>query len=244
MELEAGGRKVATYVVAEPRPYLHPIRTLGGTVISDIEPEDHVWHMGLSLAVQDVNRTNLWGGRTYVRDKGYTWLDDHGTITHEGFDRADPDHVVQRLVWRDKDGAPLLRERREITATLVDDTTWALDFAWELTAPERVVIGSPTTNGREWGAGYGGCFLRIAPGPAPTVSSGRLTGEEAVNGGTDPELIWQTDRYRLVFTGGPRWFVRVSAYPGVCAAWAFDEVMVIEAGDTFSDRLRIAVSDL
>ena len=80
-----GGTEVAEYVLDPaldarhgPRPYLHPVRTLGGTVVTDALPADHVWHLGASLAVQDVNGSNLWGGRTYVRDVGYTWRDDHG----------------------------------------------------------------------------------------------------------------------------------------------------------------------
>ncbi|WP_246001424.1 PmoA family protein [Allorhizocola rhizosphaerae] len=244
MELEVNGRSVATYVVEEPRPYLHPMRTLGGVVVTDVEPEDHKWHMGLSLAVQDVNGTNLWGGRTYVRGQGYTWLDDHGTMTHEGFDHADAGRIVQRLTWRDKDGKPLLHELRTITASAVDSASWALELKWALTAPERVVFGSPTTNGREWGAGYGGCFLRIAPGPSPVVTAGSLTGEDEVNGSDDPSLEWRSPEFRLHMTSGPRWFVRTSMYPGVCAAWAFDQVMVIEAGDTWEGAFRLVVSDV
>src|SRR5688500_9648779 len=217
MQIAAGGVPVAEYVLApaldptlSPRPYLHPVRTLGGVVITDAEPEDHRWHLGLSLAMQDVNGTNLWGGRTYVRDQGYTWLDDHGAITHEGFDHADPGRVVQRLAWRDRDGKPLLHELRTLHATPVDALSWALELSWALTAPEKVTIGSPTTNGREWGAGYGGCFLRIAPEPSPVVTAGSLTGEDEVNGSDHPELEWRSPSFRLHMTSGPRWFVRTS----------------------------------
>src|SRR5688572_20752732 len=115
VELSVAGRVVAEYAVQpdldptlSPRPYLHPVRTLGGVTVTDVLPEDHRWHLGVSLAVQDVSGTNLWGGRTYVRDAGYTWLDDHGRIVHdEWLERAD-DRLVERLRWLDRAGETLL----------------------------------------------------------------------------------------------------------------------------------------
>lgn len=243
--LKVSGRTVATYVLATSRPYLHPIRTLGGQVISDAAPEDHPWHLGLSLAVQDVNGTNLWGGRTYVRDQGYTWLEDHGRITHEGYDNLAEDRVAQRLAWRDPVGTVLLRERRTMTASQVDSLSWRLALAWELTAPEKVVLGSPTTNGREIGAGYGGCFLRLAPDPAPQVSAGPLRGEAEVNGCDLPQIAWHATGYLIrAQTDVGRWFVRTGIYPGICAAWAFAEPRVIEAGRTWAGQVSLIISDL
>lgn len=241
--LRVDGLEVATYVVAAPRPYLHPIKTLGGKVITDAEPEDHKWHMGLSLAVQDVNGTNLWGGRTYVRGKGYTWLDDHGTITHEDFDELSESIVVQRLAWRDRSGAVLLDEVRTIEATLSGRGAWSLALSWDLTADRRVTLGSPTTNGREYGAGYGGCFLRLAEAPE-SVSAGPLLGEEEVNGCDEPEIHWRARDYSLRVVGAERWFVRTSMYPGICDAWAFEKVRVIEAGETWSSSFHLLIADL
>jgi hypothetical protein len=242
--LKVASRTVARYVLGETRPYLHPIQTLNGVVISDCEPEDHTWHLGLSLAMQDVNGTNLWGGRTYVRGQGYSWLDDHGRITHEGFDEQEADRLVQRLAWRDRGGGVLLTERRTIEASPVDDLSWRLVLGWELTAPEKVVMGSPTTNGREYGAGYGGCFLRLAADPSPLVQAGPLRGEEEVNGCDKPEVYWRSPGFAVTCRGAQRWFVRTGIYPGVCAAWAFEEVKVIDAGQTWSGRFEMKISDL
>ena len=82
------GREVASYQdgsrirpSSSPRPYLHPVRTLAGTVVTDHQPADHVWHLGVGVALQDVNGINFWGGRTYTRDAGrYVWRPDHGTV--------------------------------------------------------------------------------------------------------------------------------------------------------------------
>ncbi len=53
-------------------------------MVTDAHPADHDWHLGIGVAVQDVDGWNLWGGRTYVRDQGYQWLGDHGRIDHVG----------------------------------------------------------------------------------------------------------------------------------------------------------------
>jgi Methane oxygenase PmoA len=63
-----------------PRPYLHPVRTLGGTVVTDAMCFDHPWHLGASVTLSDVGGVNFWGGRTYVDGEGYVWLDDHGRV--------------------------------------------------------------------------------------------------------------------------------------------------------------------
>ena len=64
--------------VHAPRPYLHPVRTLGGHPLTEVNPVDHRHHYGLSLSVAQVNGTSHWGGRTYVRGQGPTLLTNHG----------------------------------------------------------------------------------------------------------------------------------------------------------------------
>ncbi|MBB5870299.1 hypothetical protein F4553_003678 [Allocatelliglobosispora scoriae] len=251
MNLKVGGVTVADYVIEpdldatlSPRPYLHPVRTLSGVVVTDTLPEDHLWHLGLSLAMQDVNGNNLWGGRTYVRGQGYTWLDDHGRITHEGFDSVADDRLVQRLAWRGHDGGVLLHERRELVATLVGESAWRLDLSWDLAASERVTLGSPATNGRPDGAGYGGCFLRFAPIRGVRVTAGELVGEEEVNGCAEDAVEWAAPDYTVTMTGAERWFVRTGIYPGVCAAWAFEQVRVIEPGTSWSGSFTATFEDV
>jgi Methane oxygenase PmoA len=95
MGLRVGGVEVATYVAdpdldirLAPRPYLHPVRTLGGTTVTDALCFDHPWHLGASVTLSDVGGVNFWGGRTYVRGEGYVWLDDHGRIKHQDQDQG------------------------------------------------------------------------------------------------------------------------------------------------------------
>jgi hypothetical protein len=261
VELRLGGRAVARYVVRPdldptqaPRPYLHPVRTLDGVVVTDTEPADHRWHLGASLAVPDVSGANLWGGRTYVRGAGYTWRGDHGRIEHVDFVTLADDQLTERLHWYDRAGRTLLSEERRLRARLLPGrpAAWVLDIGYRLTAPadRDTTLGSPATSGRPGGTGYGGFFWRAAPGAeAPRVFTPTATGERAANGSTEPWLALTSrppDPYTLIFTGlaaGNHWFVRATQYPGVCAALAFEKPRVIEAGTTMSGHHAVVVAD-
>src|SRR5436305_14481203 len=109
-----------------PRPYLHPVRTLAGTPVTDALPADHPWHLGISVALQDVDGWNFWGGPTYVRGQGYLWRDNHGRVEHAGFSAIDDAGFVERLRWVASSGELLLTEHRRARARRRDDG-WALE---------------------------------------------------------------------------------------------------------------------
>ncbi|QSB15772.1 PmoA family protein [Natronosporangium hydrolyticum] len=261
VRLRLRDRVVAEYQLAPaldptlaPRPFLHPVRTLRGTVVTDALPDDHRWHLGASLTVADVAGNNLWGGRTYLRDTGYTWLADHGSIQHREFLTERDDHLVARLQWLGHDGDLLLDEQRELRARLVPGhpDAWALEVSYTLTAPagREITLGSPATNGRPGPCGYGGFFWRAAAGDAPPeVFSAAAAGEAAVNGSTADWVGLRSagpDPYTLIFAGlgpGDHWFVRAAGYPGVCAAFAFRHPRTIPAGGTLRGRHTVVVAD-
>src|SRR4029077_20833670 len=160
-ELRIGQTPVATYdygsdtsPTSSPHPFLHPVRTLGGFQVTDAHPADHDWHVGIGVAVQDVNGWNLWGGRTYVRDAGYQWLGDHGRIDHVRWNVRGPGQAVEELAWVDGRGGELLRERRELrwgpAAGESPNTirAWVLELTFTLSIPagadfDTVRLGSP-----------------------------------------------------------------------------------------------------
>ncbi|GAA3921613.1 PmoA family protein [Actinoplanes auranticolor] len=254
MRLAVGDVDVAEYVTEPevdplngPRPYLHPVRTLAGVPVTDVLPEDHRWHLGVSVAMQDVNGVNLWGGRTYVRDQGYTWLDDHGRIIHAQWLAQAAGGFSERLRWLGTQDETLLTETRTVAARAVP-LGWELSFSYALSAAGSVTLGSPATNGRPGGAGYGGFFWRAAPGPATAFTASR-DGEEAVNGSDEPWVaITGPGPYTLVFRGlrgDDRWFVRTGAggYNGVCAALAFDKTIAVTPGAPVERDLTVLVAD-
>jgi hypothetical protein len=237
--------------VLAPRPHLHPVRTLGGIPVTDAQPSDHPWHLGLSVAVQDVDGWNLWGGPTYLRDRGYTARPDHGRIEHTGFADLRPDGFVERLRWLAPSGEPLLVEERVVHGRLVEHG-WELRIGTALTnATDRALrLGSPATHGRV-GAGYGGLFWRLPPPRNPWVRTADAEGEEAVHGATAPWIAW-TDRaapFTLVLTGGDRatradpWFVRVADYPGIGSQLAADSPLLLPPADTVTRGLRALLAD-
>ncbi len=84
---EVAGVEVARYLdgrgtipTSSPRPFLHPVRTLAGVALTARHPADHDWHLGVGVAIPDVNGTSFWGGGTYVHGEGYVLLDNHGEI--------------------------------------------------------------------------------------------------------------------------------------------------------------------
>ncbi len=234
--LRLDGRPVAEYAdgrdldpTLAPRPHLHPVLTLGGTPVSDAQPPDHRWHLGLSVALQDVEGWNFWGGPTYLRGQGYIWRDDHGRIEHMTFTALGDDGFAERLRWLTPQGESLIAEQRLVRGRLVEHG-WELEIVSTLTNTARrpLRLGSPATNGRD-GAGYGGLFWRLpraadrsrpggsraegsrtagsCPGESqstaarePHVRTRSAEGERAVHGSVAPWLAWTDHAFTLVLS--------------------------------------------
>ncbi|MEU9307756.1 PmoA family protein [Streptomyces sp. NPDC048256] len=255
--LRVAGRPVARYVTRpelparlSPRPYLHPVTTLAGTAVTELSPADHTHHLGVGVAVPDVEGHNFWGGRTYVRDRGPTELDNHGAQRHGSFQLRDPDGFVEELRWV-ASGTELLRERRTVAATELTDTAWALDFTFSLTnvTSGPLSIGSPATNGRP-GAAYGGFFWRARKeDAAPEVFTAGAEGEASVHGARADWLALAGAGWTLVFAGATAatrrdpWFVRTGEYPGVGSSLASEERLRIPPGETAVRRIVTVVAD-
>ncbi|MFJ7152974.1 PmoA family protein [Streptomyces sp. NPDC100445] len=255
--LRVAGRPVGRYVTRpelparlSPRPYLHPVTTLAGTVVTELSPADHAHHLGVGVAVPDVEGHNFWGGRTFVRGRGPAELDDHGAQRHTGFQLRDPDGFMAELRWTAA-GRELLRERRTVAVTGLTATAWALDLTFSLTnvTPGPLSIGSPATNGRP-GAAYGGFFWR-APREreAPRVFTAGREGETRVHGTRADWLALAGTDWTLVFAGATGetrrdpWFVRAAEYPGVGSSLAHAERLAVAPGGTVVRRIVTVVAD-
>jgi hypothetical protein len=147
-----------------PRPYFHPLRTLGGDLVTLYRPHDHVWHKGIAWSLPNVGPANFWGGPTYRRGHGYVQLDNDGAMRHRSFDRLECSteavRVAHDLDWVTQQGEIWFAERRAFTVGVTGDA-WTLAFDTRFTnvSDREIAIGSPTTEGRE-DAGYGGLFWR------------------------------------------------------------------------------------
>jgi predicted dehydrogenase len=256
------GRRIAP--TSSSRPYLHPVRTLAGTVVTDHLPEDHVWHLGAGVAVQDVDGVNFWGGRTYTRDAGaYVWRNDHGRIVTVAADR-DGNVRTETLQWLRPDGTPLLNEQRAWSWAAVGSSAWrlTLDFTLTPNGPDPVTLGSPGSNGRPQG-GYGGFFWRLPAVDGPRVWTASAEGEESLHGAVPsaaaPWLAWSGTfrqgepdggRATLVFLPRPGpeqpgdpWFVRVAGYPGVGLSLAWEQPAVASHANPLHRTVTVLVAD-
>ncbi|WP_119731690.1 DUF6807 family protein [Thermomonospora amylolytica] len=247
----AGPQQVATYVqrgdlqaTDAPRPHLHPVRTLGGTVVTEVQPDDHVHHFGAGVAISDVNGVNFWGGSTYVPGVGPRILPNHGRQRRRSLRPVDGG-FAERLDWIGPDGTVLAAEDRTLVARALPGA-WALDFAFTLhnRTGEPLSIQSSACKGRA-GAGYGGFFWR-APrdSTGPAVFTAEASGEQAVHGSRTPWLALTCDDWSLLFVqtrGLDPWFVRVAEYPGVGPALAWDTPLSVP--DRLDRAITVVVAD-
>jgi hypothetical protein len=240
-----------------PRPYLHPVRTLAGELVTDSRPEDHPWHKGISWSLPNVGPENFWGGPTYRRGDGYIQLGNNGAMRHDGFDvlaaSGATAELAERLTWVTAAGETLFTERRRITAGVrPEGSAWALGFATTMrnVSGRPVGIGSPTTEGRE-NAGYGGLFWR---GPAGFAGGRVLTpagaGGDEVMGWRGPRLAFATPAATLIFRDSPgnpgapcQWFVRSTPYACLCPAPFFSSVVPVPAAAELTLSYEIVVAD-
>ena len=245
-----------TIPTSTPRPYLHPVRTRAGVVVSAHHPADHDWHNGVGMAIPDVNGTHFWGGRTYVQGQGYGWLGNHGVIIGEP-PQLDGGAFTQELTWLAHDGSVALREQRSIGWTAIDQHSWRLMFESRLRADAEAQLNSPGSRGRI-GGGYGGFFWRFPACDNVEVFTAEARGEDEVQGSLGPWLAWSANfaagpgisgPATVVITAsdaaeaGEPWFVRVREYPAVGSALAWDRPASLAAGGVLRRRFDVAVAD-
>jgi Family of unknown function (DUF6807) len=232
-----------------PRPYFHPVRTLSGRTLTEHQPSDHPWHLGLAYSWPVIDRWNLWGGPTYVRDHGYTELENWGQIVHVRWDGLDED-----LEWLGGEGERIAIEHRSISPPAVDQPAggWWLDLRSDVRNVSRhpLRIGSPTTEGRP-NAGYAGLAWRgVAElGQAEVSLEGRPADGDPMG-----------DRSRWISLAGAgvtvaliehpgnlgvpnRWFVRTEPFVLVTSSPVFAEPRLLQPGEALRLRHRLLVAD-
>jgi hypothetical protein len=233
-----------------PKPYLHPVRTLAGDVVTGYRPHDHRWHKGVQMTASWLSGENFWGGGTYLRGRGYVDLPNLGTMRSLDLSAAVVDGrvtVAEALAWHTMSGERWIDERRTLTVRELTADSWTLEFATSLTNVRgaELSFGSPGTQGREL-AGYSGLFWR---GPRA------FTGGEVIGPATGEPGEWlafvgahdEVDRSStLLFLDDPdvpgRWFVRSEPIPAVNPSLAFDKELVLAPEEILTRRHRIVVA--
>lgn len=247
-----------------PKPYFHPIYTLGGNLVTNFRPHDHVWHKGLCMTITHLSGQNFWGGPTYVHGEGYVQQHNNGRMQHAAWETIECTeegaHFQERLTWITLAGETWVDETRHFAVHDInaDAGYWSLDVQIKLTnrAGQPLEIGSPTTQGRPL-AGYGGLFWR---GPrsfrgGQIVSAVGVEGE-GMMGQAAPWLAFRGKHdgngatSTLAFLDYPqnlrypnKWFVRSDPFACASFAFMFDEVYNWQAEETLDLHYRIVIAD-
>lgn len=256
---EVGGVEILRYVyrpdapVAEsPKPYLHPLRTLSGQVVTAYRPHDHRWHKGIQMTVSHLSGENFWGGPTY-KDGEYLDLPNNGTMRHREFESVEPDRFVERLSWHTQPGEHWVDEVRAIGVADIQPDSWTLSFTTTIrnVHQDMLRIGSPTTHGRPM-AGYCGFFWR---GPR-SFTDGQVMAEQQEPGDDmmGKRSSWlayighhdETDHTStLIFQAEPgtHWFVRTTPFPAVNPSLAFHEELALPPGHALTAAYRVTIAE-
>jgi len=241
-----------------PRPYLHPVRSLGGATVTEAGPADHPHHLGLSVAFSDVNGTNFWGGSTFTATSGPVLLANHGTQVPQGWHTSAGTGMAGEsgaVLWKSESGDELAVEQRHIQQFAHPEPgSWSLSLSSVIRPAAhvgRLAVSSSAVKGRA-GAGYGGIFWRFPCGSDdPVVLSDAGSGADAAHGSRSP---WLSVTMRL--QGGPvsvvlgqdaghqlPWFIRAKGYLGAGPAAAWSESTHVDPGTPLRLGLHAVIHD-
>jgi len=164
----------------EGKPYVHPLSTTSGEILSGLRPEDHPWHRGLWFSWKYINGVNYWEeDRTTGRSEGQTLL-----LSTERIDLSNGlVQIDMQLAYAPADsGASVLEEQRTLVFHPPENSdTYYIDWSTTFTALDKDVLLNRTPipgeeNGKIWG-GYAGYSLRMnkeVAGGSFTNSKGQI----------------------------------------------------------------------
>ena len=271
LDVSLNGRSLFSYVYHSkalreegPKPYFHPLRTLGGETVTLLRPHDHPWHCGLSMTCTSVSGDNFWGGYSWVAGHGYKRVPNYGIQRHLGWQSVqcedDHIHIAENIAWESIRDEVVLAETREIEVFVPQPEAdfWVLQLGFSLknVSGRDLVFSSPTVEGRPM-AGYGGLFWR---GPRSfndgvVLASDNRVGPELMSqrspwlayvGRHDHSLAYST----VIIADRPnnvryptQWFVRNTPFACASAAFMFDEAYTLPAEETLSLQYCVFIAD-
>ncbi|MDP6545417.1 MAG: PmoA family protein [Phycisphaerae bacterium] len=161
------GKKVIWQLNHDPKidkPYIHPLATIDGSVLTWNRPGDHVWHRALWFSWKMINGLNYWEenrktclsqGRTEIKSTKATLAKDHSA------------KIEIVLSYHPPDKPEILAEKRTIVFSApAAKGLYTIDWTSEFTATgaDAVLDRTPIKGekgGKGWG-GYAGLSIRMA----------------------------------------------------------------------------------
>jgi len=143
----------------EHKPYFHPLATADGSVLTQAQPADHVWHYGLWFCFKKINGVNFWeedqktglsDGHTQVLKIDAQTLDDFSASIDLEIDYTIPKTA---MIPAQK----LIKERRNVTVSAPDEAgNYHLDFHHHFRALNDVTLDRTPLEHQPEGKSYGG----------------------------------------------------------------------------------------
>ncbi|MBK1875304.1 DUF6807 family protein [Pelagicoccus mobilis] len=148
---------------AEGKPYIHPLSTVDGSVLTELRPEDHPWHRALWFSWKFINGVNYWEeNRQTGQSEGKTEIRKIELFPREDFS-AD---IVSTIVYQEPGFGDVLTESRTVTISPPDELgNYQIDWKSHFKALTDITLDRTPLehepNGKSWG-GYAGLSLRMA----------------------------------------------------------------------------------
>jgi hypothetical protein len=252
LELRNGGRTVwrACFDPKDPKPFVHPLATVDGEVLTAFRPADHVWHHGLWFSWKYINGLNYWEENPKTgQSQGRTELTAADAAARPDYSAT----LTQQLSYHPPGKPALMTERRTLVFGKPDASGgYAIDWTGEFAVgAEPVVLDRtppPTQGGPGWG-GYAGLSLRFPPGIKGwsfTTSEGIATAAEG-HGKPAKWVDFSSPAAGVTIIdlpANPRhpapWYLSDSL-PFFGPSPLFSEPMKLAAGERFTLRYRVVV---
>lgn len=148
----------------EGKPYIHPLASANGKILSGLRPDDHPWHRALWFSWKFINGVNYWeeDRKSGKSDGRTTLLDTRRTELPSGAVRVEMELTYAPAATGDQ----VLDESRTLEIHPLDaEGAYRIDWSSQFRALEHDVIldrtpipGEP--GGKDWG-GYAGYSLRM-----------------------------------------------------------------------------------
>lgn len=176
-DIDLDGKPFTTFHsgVAEGRPYLAPLRSASGKIITrrfpmetiEGESRDHLHHRGLWFSYDDVNGVKFWENDPSYKDP------QTGRIVATKAEWRPASKTLETVFnWNDHSGKTVLVEHR-MMAFRSSPTLRIIDFDITLTAPEKVVFGDTKE---------GAFAIRLADALTEKSGSGKMVNAEGKQG--------------------------------------------------------------
>ncbi len=254
-----GGKIVWELVAdkAQDKPYIHPLATVDGDVITALRPEDHLWHRGLWFAWKYIDGVNYWEEeKATLLSKGRSRVTSFNCATRDDFSAT----CEITIAYHPEGQEPVMTEVRTLVfGAPAANGSYAIDWSSVFTVGGKAITlerTKPSKNKQgRWSGGYAGLGIRLPvayrTGWSCLDSEGRATDQAITAAGSRWADI--SGKLSSGATGGvtimdhpsnprhPVPFYANLGHPFLQAALLFNEPLTLEPKATLKLRYRVLV---